>query len=394
MTIQKNIFCAAPFKTALIDKDGVMMPCCDFIPNNQKDRDTLTKIDHIDQWWTSDLKTLRDNMINNVPSEQCHHCYNKETNQKENLEYQSSRMLANEKYDYQVKKIIDNYKNGQLSSIDEIEIRVSNYCNLRCIMCGGYASSSLAAEYEIHKEEFVSKLDMVRPPERTIRWWDDPTNLKNLKNILVNARTVKFAGGEPLIVPEVVDILNSLDTNTVKWIKFNTNLTKLTNKFLTALERFDNIELTVSLEGYGAHNEYIRYDSVWSVIEDNINRAREYSNITININHVLQHTSLFSLVDLIEFADSKGIILHLHEIYHGSLPSPGVLTIHSAHSKDVEKFKSWLDTYNGQYKTILTTWVDTYNYNQEWHDKFYKYINLLDNIRGCNFKETFNPTTE
>jgi sulfatase maturation enzyme AslB (radical SAM superfamily) len=261
-------------------------------------------------------------------------------------------------------------------------------------MCGGFASSSLASEYEIHKEKFVTELGMLMPHEKTVRWWDDPNNLNNLKNVLAHASIVKFAGGEPLMVPEVVDILNSLNTNTVKWIKFNTNLTRLTDKFLTALERFENVELTVSLEGYGAHNEYIRYDSDWSVIENNINRAREHSNISIYINHVLQHTSLFSLPNLIKFADDKNIKINIHEIYYGTLPSPGVLTIHSAHAKDIEKFKSWLDSYNGRYKTILTTWVNTYNYSQEFHDKFYKYINLLDSIRGCNFKETFNPTTE
>lgn len=390
MTNQKNIFCSAPFKTAVIDKDGVMMPCCDFMPGKPKDRDTLTKIDRIDQWWATDLNSLRDNMINNVPSEQCHHCYNKE----ENPTYNSVRKTTNSNYKFKIDSIINDYKNGQLSNIDEIEIRVSNYCNLRCIMCGGFASSSLASEYETYKEKFVSELDMLMPPEKTVRWWDDPANLNNLKNVLAHARTVKFAGGEPLIVPEVVDILNSLDPTTAKWIKFNTNLTRLTDKFLTALERFENVELTVSLEGYGAHNEYIRYDSVWSVIENNINRAKEHSNISIYINHVLQHTSLFSLPDLIAFADSKNIKINLHEIYYGTLPSPGVLTIHSAHAKDVEKFKYWLESYNGRYKHTLINWVNTYNYSQEFHDKFYKYINLLDSIRGCNFKETFNPTTE
>jgi sulfatase maturation enzyme AslB (radical SAM superfamily) len=204
---------------------------------------------------------------------------------------------------------------------------------------------------------------------------------------------INFAGGEPLLVPEVTDILNSLDLSKIKNISMNTNLTRLTVKHLEAFERFNSIDIMVSLEGIKEHNDYIRYGSSWVTVEQNIKTLKELSNIKLSITHVLQHTSIFSLPDLVEFSEQHDIPLNLTEIYHGSYPSPGVLTVNSALPKHVNLFVAWLSEYNGRYKAHLINWIKKYEFNNDLHYKFCDYITMLDGIRGNSFTDTFQINT-
>jgi sulfatase maturation enzyme AslB (radical SAM superfamily) len=357
----------APFKTAVIDRDGALLPCCDYMPTESRDK--LTKVNNLKQWWTIELEDLRNDLREGRTNSGCHHCLSKEINHN----YLSQRKVINKQY----KELSD-----QVTDIDSIEIRVSNYCNLKCLMCGSYASSSIAQEYREHEAEYNS-IGMTMPYEETVRWWD---NFK-LDPILTNVKSVYFSGGEPLLVPEVLDILSALDSNTN--VSINTNLTRVSNKFLDVIEKFKQITIYVSLEGIGHYNDYIRFGSDWAVIDINIKQLLALKNVRLVVNHVLQHTSLFTLPKLINYTDSLGLELILNEVYYGSYPSPGVLTVNSAHPEDVAVFKQWVDSYSGAHKAQLTTWVNTYNFDVTLNAKFTKYIDMLDRIRGCNFTKTF-----
>lgn len=369
-------FCAAPFKTAVIDRDGTMLPCCEYMPDS--DTSKLIKIKDVKRWWKIELEDLRQDMIEGKTNSGCHHCIAKESNPN----YQSHRQHTNSHYpdlDFNVE-------------LDAIEIRVSNYCNLKCIMCGSYASSSIADEYRKHEAEY-NDIGMVGAWEPTTRWWDDQESLDNLKNILTTVSRINFAGGEPLLVPEVTDILNSLDPSKIKNISMNTNLTRLTTKHLEAFKRFNSIDIMVSLEGIKEHNDYIRHGSEWGIIEQNIKTLKELSNVKLSITHVLQHTSIFSLPNLIEFSGQHSIHVNLTEIYYGSYPSPGVLTINSVLPAHINRFVSWLENYTGAYQPQLINWIKKYEFDAELNTKFHQYISMLDRIRGNNFANTFQINT-
>jgi radical SAM protein with 4Fe4S-binding SPASM domain len=373
-------FCIAPFRAATIDTNGNMLPCCEYM----QDRDKAQQVQNIVQWWQNDIESFRKELIaGKIDQKECRHCRSQENFKSVNL-----RKYLNSFFESYIEQIIVDYKNGISPNIEFIEIRVSNHCNLKCIMCGPYASSRISAEYLRYKDAYHS-IGMVGAYEPTVRWWEDDQIKDYLTSTIKQASIINFSGGEPLIVPQVVEICNQLDPSKVKSLKFNTNLTVVTKRFLNTISKFRYVEINVSLEGTHKHNNYIRYGSDWQVIKDNISILKQMPNVSLNINHILQHTSLYSLPNLIEYAQQQGIKINLHEVYHGSYPSPGVLTINSAKPELVKSFVKWFNDYTGVEKPIITNWLNKYQFDSELNEKFVQYTNMLDKIRGCDFNQTF-----
>ena len=144
------------------------------------------------------------------------------------------------------------------------------------------------------------------------------------------------------------------------------------------------------LEGIGEHNDYIRWPSEWHIIQQNIQTLKSrVPNAQLTINHTLQHTSIYTIQNLIEYAEKNNIMLGMHEVYFGSYPSEGVLTKNSVPLEKMENFRIWLDSYNGKYKSKLNSWLSTYEFDSQLYTKFVSYVTMLDSIRGTNFGKTF-----
>ena len=214
--------------------------------------------------------------------------------------------------------------------------------------------------------------------------------MDNVKNIARNARLVTFSGGEPLLVPEVIDILDAMDPLPNTYVTFSTNLTWVTDKFLNSIAKFPLVKIMVSLEGIEEHNDYIRYGSKWGTILENINKIKNLPNVHLVISSVLQHTSIYSLPKLLVFVNDLGLpSIQLNEIYINSYPDTGVLGINSAPPEKVNNFRTWLDNYSGVGKQQLLFWIDNYKYSPELNEKFNIYIDMLDQIRDTKFNLIF-----
>jgi MoaA/NifB/PqqE/SkfB family radical SAM enzyme len=375
MTLPEK-FCIAPFKNLVIGTNGELLPCCDYMTKGPDIKD-------FDLWKTGALKDLQHNMILGKIDQGCHSCIKKEDNQF----YQSHRQFLNKKYKNIIEDTINDFTNGIMPQLDRVEFRVANYCNLKCRMCGEYASSSISAEYQKNKEKYNS-ISLHMDINKTYRWWEEPGVLEKIKNLLSTVTDVSLAGGEPLIVEEFIDMLTQVSNS------FNLNISTslyVKNKhILDKIKSLYKIKLYVSLEGIEEHNDYVRSGSEWKVIEENINYVKS-SNVIVHITHVLQHTSIFAIPNLIEFAEHNNVGISFHEVNNNSYPAPGVLTIRSAHPMDVELFKQWLSNYNGEYKHLLSVWANSYQYNVDLNYQFHQYMNMLDSIRNTNFKKVFNP---
>jgi len=359
----------------VIETDGTLLPCCEYkypAPNYKSENNFAT----FDTWWTVENEHLRQDMLTDTHNEGCTYCKNKES-----IPGQSHLRQHHNKFH----PIRDN---NYTPEIERIEIRFGNYCNLKCLMCGPYASSSLGEEY-VRNAELFSSNDFKIYNVKTIRWWEEPGALDKLYSIVRNIKDIHMTGGEPMMIPEVVDILNSIENTDVK-VTFNTNMTRFTDKVFTALSRFKTVEIYASLEGADAHNDYIRYGSKWETILQAVDTIKKYPNIKLSINTVLQHSSIYTLPGLIKYATENNIKINFTEVYPGSgYGSGGYLTVNSAAPEDVEKFKSYLKE---NPNTTLESWINRYSFDTAQHTKFQKFVEITDKIRGVSFQQMFNPT--
>lgn len=369
-------FCIAPFKNLVVNTSGNLMPCCEYLDNG------TTDAEHVIEWWNTGLTKMRDNMLNGVIDDNCRHCLAKENNP----EYVSHRKLLNLRYHKDIDTIVTDYQNGIVPTVESVELRASNYCNLKCIMCGEYASSAIQAEYNQHTEKYNS-VNVFMGKIKTAKWWDNEAAMSAVAVLFGNVKFIRLAGGEPLLVKKLFEIAREVQVNNTCKVALNTSLYTENQQTLDLLSSINDLDIAVSIEGVGEHNDYIRYGSKWNVVHNNLLR---FKNATCS--HVLQHTSVFALPGLVEYCNDNNLNLLFGEVFSGSYPGEGVLTINSAHPADVDSFKSWLTTYNGPHKKLLDNWVSKYNYDSELNQKFHNYMSMLDGIRGTNFKETFNPT--
>jgi hypothetical protein len=148
---------------------------------------------------------------------------------------------------------------------------------------------------------------------------------------------------------------------------------------ITALSRFKKVSLAVSLEGVGAHNDYLRYGSSWQQLDNTIQKLRSTTTWDILIGHVLQHTSIYTLPALVAYADEIGLYLYCNAIYDPR----GHLTIHSVGDQDAAGFSTTNANAQG--------WFGTRQFDTDLHRQFRDYVAMLDQIRGTDFRATFNP---
>jgi hypothetical protein len=78
------------------------------------------------------------------------------------------------------------------------------------------------------------------------------------------------------------------------------NLTNINNKFYHLLESFKSVNLNVSIDSYGSHNDYIRYPSNFNSIEQNLIKLAEKS-IQTNLQITIQTLSMFNFYDFLNW---------------------------------------------------------------------------------------------
>lgn len=113
-------------------------------------------------------------------------------------------------------------------------------------------------------------------PQKVLKLNDNPKKtISEIFEILDEVKVIYFAGGEPLLQIEHYLFLQKLIEHgrTDIQLNYNTNLTKLEfneHKVLELWAQFKNINVSVSLDGFGVMAEYLRNGLQFSQLESNI----------------------------------------------------------------------------------------------------------------------------
>jgi sulfatase maturation enzyme AslB (radical SAM superfamily) len=385
----KSLTCALVNHGLAISLDGsVLSPCCQYKAHYE----SPISWQEFDRYQQEFKPRLSQRLAEGIQVKECSHCWDEE-----NINYRSLRLLSNFNY--------PDVKYRKFNSTDtlDIELRLGNHCNLACIMCSSRASSSWYTELTTKKDIFkdvraIALHPLVQPVKP---YWEDPGFLEFLRPHLITAQRINVSGGEPLTLPMTLDFLELLIelSRTDVVLQFTTNFTRISDRMIEKLKLFKNLDLIISLEGIGPMNEYLRYPSKWTEIEDNIRRFNARGNMPLTrIHHVLQHTSAYALPPLIEWCQQNS--MHLTLTY---VQGQQQLTPQSIPPEDLANFVNWAAQLTWEKNnSVLTRWItpvrdvvlnlENTQFDEELFVEFRQYISALDQSRGTNYDNVFCPS--
>lgn len=228
--------------------------------------------------------SLRKKMMDGERLNYCTRCYEAEDNGFTSLRQRCIDDIVTANRSDLLMSQVEKYDAGEKIMPLWYDLRISNNCNLTCIMCGPQYSSAWAKEKG-----------------------EEDSHLLYEPDIEINKDTFKIqlAGGEPFMIKKFARMLSEIE-NTDCDIVVNTNATIVTKPLFDQLKRFKNVWIVVSIDGFRELNEKIRRGSTWSLVEKHIDLFIE-SGFHVLVNTVLQKDNVNTLSDLGRFLESKGI---------------------------------------------------------------------------------------
>lgn len=192
---------------------------------------------------------------------------------------------------------------------NDVDLNLGNICNLKCMMCNPYSSHLIYDE-----EVSLGILSSEHKAPRVTMWKDAAQFRKFVEPLLKKCTHLNIIGGEPFINPRHADLLQIAEAVGRKdqiELSYNTNLMVLPEDVVKAWDGFKRISVSVSLEGVGAINDYIRYHSKWAVIEENLKKLLGLSRrlpMYISVTSTFSALNALSVTDLyqwlLEFSNS------------------------------------------------------------------------------------------
>jgi sulfatase maturation enzyme AslB (radical SAM superfamily) len=118
--------------------------------------------------------------------------------------------------------------------------------------------------------------------------------------------TVYFQGGEPTIMPEVLDFMKQCikKTQTDFNLTMCTNGVKFSDEFLETVSHFPNTNFSFSIDGYAKVNDYWRSGSKWDRVISNAHMIQNLGH-SVSINTVPGIYNVTNLHLLFEFLDRE-----------------------------------------------------------------------------------------
>ncbi len=326
-------FCVLPWLHRFINLGGEVQLCCtaeefdhSYIRNDSNHPINIT--DGLSDAQIGDTRHMRDirtSMLKGDWPAACERCRLTEA-----MGGCSRRQAENQHFEAHIPLILEN-TDAQGSApvrIRSRDYRLGNLCNLRCRMCHPRASKLLIEEWNqvarprlrIDENQAQEYENMTWFKNRQL--WDDfSAHCRDLEHL-------HFAGGEPLIIPEVLKALEICVEEGVAGnieLSFNTNITKIPARHRELWPRFKSVNLLCSIDAYGPLNDYIRYPAKWARLAHNldiIDQHHEELNLgRATISVTVQIYNIFHLHELIEYCQGRfKFIRAIPNLVHLSIP--------------------------------------------------------------------------
>lgn len=334
MTLAKT-FCSAPWFQVRIDWDGQYRPCGGINEKLSKFKGRThysLKDATVNEWMTSDyLQYVKQNLSCGTQLAECNSCWKKEQNNIVSLRQIANNTVSNNQGDNLenswVKLFIDRAESYQDHLIISADVKLSNVCNFSCAMCSPNSSSKIYDRWKSDLDNKFVQLETTGQPkyfDEIVLNFHTQKGYKHLQDILdYPIKNLKVLGGEPLLDKELFRVLQQqpLDKKRQITLHLVTNGSQNLVRAVDKLQGYKSINFSVSLEGVGKIQDYIRSGGDWFQIEQNILEAKQHE-ISVSIHHTLQALSVLDLPDLLSWCRNNQL-----PIFFGLLENPTYLSV-------------------------------------------------------------------
>ena len=261
----ENNFCSSPWFHMQILNDGTMDYCRWNFGSPPVQANIVSQDPQ--QFFQHSLAPVRTQLLDDQPPQGCSSCHVMEQHNKV-----SGRQKQLLKTGIRADHFVPTAKNSAWHPVfvhsaksqgtttqmpQDWQVHLGNQCNSACVFCVPEASSRLASEQ--------MKLGMITQLPAA-NWTQDPVAMDRFLTALSQSsvKYLHFIGGETLITPAFARILNHLvstgQSRTIT-LGFTTNLTVWDDDIVSALSKFQQVHLGMSVECLDPLNDYVRWPS-------------------------------------------------------------------------------------------------------------------------------------
>lgn len=366
--MSKGLLCPIPWEMAAIKGNGDFRVCCHAnvsegrgLVRNETEVLNCGKNEFFEVRNAETIKEVRSAMMRGEWHAFCSRC---KIEEESGIKSRREKELELSEETFKVDHVIEATKeSGEIDPIEfpitRVDLRLGNKCNLKCRMCGPTDSDAWYSDHislwnvrsfeDTHGTVNLNLKDgRWRTKNKDYDWVDDAFFWNSFEKIISNLDYIHLVGGEPLLIDNHIKVLEKcIDLNCAKNItlEYNTNLTVLPDKFLDIWSHFKEVKVGVSLDGVGEVNDYIRYPSKFSHIEENIKRLADFEkgNFTIWVSFTFQILNALSLKDFFlwkvksDFFKPKGYF-HQNIVSSHALHGPEFLSVQALPEQLKEDF--------------------------------------------------------
>jgi MoaA/NifB/PqqE/SkfB family radical SAM enzyme len=300
MNIPHDKFCVLPWISLETSPIGTVRPCCladDEIVDNSGQKFKLLSSTFNEIQSSKHMQTLREEFLSGHQPKTCRRCWAEESSGRTSKRMHTLNRLKH--------MGITPEWTADAKPLMFLDLKLGNICNLKCRICGSWSSSQFATEElkfvkDNKKESFhYQMLQAGSWPRENSQFWTE------LNNSLTDIRYLEFTGGEPFLIKEHFDLLQTLVDKGVAHqveIHYNTNGTQYPEHAEKIWSHFKHVEIAFSIDDVGDRFEYQRTNAVWTEVCDNIEQFKQMrkhnDNITLQVCCTVNAFNIYYLLDV------------------------------------------------------------------------------------------------
>lgn len=338
---------------------------------------------------SDNYKSIRRDMIAGIVPAACVNCKKLEDAGGLSKRLKDSQWLEN----WEEKTAADGFI---VPDIRSVELRLGNYCNLKCRSCNAESSTSWISDYNAIKDQvpLASDYDNIKSQSvYSFNWSDHDEFYDDLAQHIDNIDELHISGGEPFLVPKHFKLLELLfkrgktDINIGYHTNLNYNIDKI-KPALDILKDFKNVRFNCSIDDVGDRNRYIRNPSNWDLsIHNLLEFKNNYSNIFLIVCQTVNTYNFMYIEELHQFLNKNNIdVYHYYNHVHSPDYQTAYIIDPEVRKEKINQIQHLLP--ERQYNDLCGRYSNDI-YKEDAKKLFLTFTNALDKRRNENWIQTF-----